>query len=552
MSYAWVRVSLAWVGGLGIGEAAGHAAPLWLWTAAAAGGFVVFVVLRRLPIARRAALLMAVAALGVLRVAVEPTFPDWLERRAPWLDRIEARIVSYPSFGQDVVRFTVLPRGIPGRLEVSWYRDVPLDAGIGFGDRVQLSGSIRLPQPFDGFDYPTYLARRGVFATMSAGEEGVERLGPGASSLVRWGDRMRQTIMRRFDRRLAPDVSAVARSLLFGDRAVLPAPIEEAFSKTGLMHLLAVSGLHLGVFLAGAWWAARWIGLRPRWAYPAVGVLVVVALWVVGPRVSLIRAALLFGFLALGSVLADLGLLLRRTVRPINGLAAAAVVVLAMRPGALHDAGFQLTFAATAAILVAFSPPLDVHRRIRRYAERCGAFHRPAQYLLTLLAASAAAQAGAAPVLAWHFEAIHPLALAANLVALPLAGAGLWCGLAAALASGSCLFPYAAAPLHGVMTALTAIVEALAGIEIVQLRVEPWMGVWLAALVAYTLSLAAYRSVGSSWTWNSTSIVSGSWGGGWGIRRRRKNLATSTTPTTSLNSPGSNSSRPPKNSNPSD
>jgi ComEC/Rec2-related protein len=553
MKYSLVLMAAGFAGGVAISDWIGSALPPWAWSAGAAAALAFAVALGRLPMVRRAALIAAILCLGVLRVACERPFPDWLQLRTPSLREVEGTVVSYPSIGSSYVTFTLQPDVLAERLRIYWFHDAPPIGAVHYGDRVRLSGSAEIPEPFDGFDYPGYLARQGIFATMAVDEGGLEAIGESGKSAFRWGDRLRQTTLERFDRWLPPDESGMARGLLFGDRAALPDAIEAAFSRTGLMHLLAVSGLHLGIFLGGAWWILRRLGWRPRTAYPAVGLLVLVALWVVGPRISLVRASLLFAFLALGSVLADVGLILRRSIHPMNGLAAAAIAMLAMRPGALYDAGFQLTFAATASILVAFSEPFAWHRRIADYANRFGRLSAPIRRMLTVVAVAAAAQAGAAPVIAWHFETIHPLALAANLIVVPLAGLALWCGFGAILLSGTSLLPHAIAPFSSVLTGLKAIVIGLARIPLSEFEVPSWMGVWIGALIVYAFSVAAYSRGASSWTWKSMSIELESSERTRGVRPpRRKKPTTSTSPTTSLNRPGINRRRPPTKSSPSD
>ena len=553
MRYPLVGVAIVFGIGIVVAGSVGHRAPPWVWPACAAAALILFNLLRGRPAARRTALLAAVCCLGILRVACITPPPDGLRLRAPLLRQVEGTVVSYPSLGATSVGFILEPDELPWRLRITWFHDEAPIGAVHVGDRVRLSGSARIPEPFDGFDYPAYLARQGIFATMAVDEDGLEVIGARGFFVRRWGDRLRQTVVAKLDRWLAPAESAMARSLLFGDRTALPEPIEAAFSRTGLMHLLAVSGLHLGIFLAGAWWVLRWCGLRPRWAYPIVGLLVLAALWIVGPRLSLVRASLLFAFLALGSVLADFGWILRRTIRSMNGLAAAGIAVLAMRPGALYDAGFQLTFAATAAILVAFSPPCDWHLRLERVAGRCGLLHRPIQYGLTLVAVAAAAQAGAAPVIAWHFGALHPFGFITNLLAVPLAGVSLWCGLGAMLVSGTPLLPYATVPFSHLLSGLKAVVLLLAGIPGIQLDVARWMGVWLGALVGFAFSAAVYVDGGSSWTWKSMSIASEGAGPARGERlRRRKDHPTSANPTASLSRPGSSSKSPPRKRSPRD
>jgi len=555
MSYPLAWVALSFGGGLLLGEFVGTDLPLWSWPALSAAALATGLLLFRRPHGRRGALLAAVLLLGVLRIAGERPFPERLRLLTPQLREVEGTVVSYPSIGSSYVTFVLEPDVLPGRLRVTWYHEGPPFRVVHCGDRVHVAGSAKIPEPFDGFDYPDYLARQGIFATMIADGTELEVIGANGSSLSRWGDRLRQSILERLDRQLPVDESAMARSLLFGDRTALADEIEDAFSRTGLMHLLAVSGLHLGIFLGGAWWIVRRLGLRPRWAYPLVGLLVLVALWVVGPRVSLVRASLLFAFLALGSVLADLGLILRRSIRPLNGLAAAAIALLAARPGALYDAGFQLTFAATASILILFAPPFDWQVRIARYAERFGRLRAPIRGALTLGAVAVAAQAGAAPVVAWHFESIHPLSIAANLIVVPLAGLALWCGFGAIVLSGTSWLRFAAVPLSAVLSGLKAIVVGLSRLPLSQLEVPRWMGVWLGGLVLFAVAAAAYCEGGSSWTVNSTSIASGSverlWSRG-GRPLRRKNRTTKKAPSASLKRPGTRRRSPPRKSSPSD
>ena len=522
MKYALVQTAVAFGGGIMAGEWIGSGPPLWTWCAGAGVALALSIVLRRWPMARRVALLTAIVCLGVLRVACERPFPDWLRQRTPSLEEIEGTVVSYPSIGTSYITFTLQPEVLPGRLRVTWFHDAPPVGAVRYGDRLRLSGSAEIPEPFDGFDYPDYLARQGIFATMAVDEDGLEVIGGDGRSFFRWGDRLRQTKLGRLGCWLPADENAMARSLLFGDRAALSDEIEEAFSRTGLMHLLAVSGLHLGVFLGGAWWV-------------------------------LVRASLLVAVLALGSVLADLGLILRRSIRSMNGLAAAAIAILAMRPGALHDAGFQLTFAATASIVIAFSEPFNWHRKVTGYAERFGRLRAPIHGALMLLVVGAAAQAGAAPIIAWHFEAIHPLALAANLVAVPLAGLALWCGFGAILLSGTSLLPYAIVPFSFVLMGLKTIVIGLSRIPLSQLEVSQWMGVWLGALIVFAFATAAYLRGESLWTWKSMSIASGSSEPARGLRPPwKKKRTTSTSPAASLNRPGINKRSPPRKSNPSD
>ncbi|MFC2078741.1 ComEC/Rec2 family competence protein [Candidatus Bipolaricaulota bacterium] len=502
MTYAitWIALSL------GVGIAVSPYLPIptaVLWIAMACvvlATIIAWEAPRRL---RMAGLILAALTLGMLRSSMVPVFPDWLIRRAPGIEDVAGTISTYPDIGDNSISFTLAPIDMPGRLLVSWTCDQPLGR-FHFGDVVQVSGSTRLPEIFDGFDYPAYLSRRNIIATMFADSIALVDGASGAFSLWEWGDRLRQRLLRRFRETLPSGVSAMAQSLMFGDRSALPTDTEEAFSRTGLMHLLAVSGLHLGIFLGGAWWGLRRLGLRPRLAYPIVGVLVLLALMVVGPRVSLVRAGLLFAFLALGSVLADCGLILRRWIHPLNGLAAAAITILIIRSGALYDVGFQLTVAATGSIIIAFSPSGWGTRLVS--GSRATRLWKGWHWVLGLLLVSAAAQAGAAPIIAWHFRAFHPLSILVNLIAVPLAGISLWAGLFSIPLMATRVFAAATIPFALLLRWLELLVKWLARIPIAELTVRPGMGVWMAGCTTF-IYLAGYYCWLSSWTSNSTSIV---------------------------------------------
>ncbi len=507
MNKTWVWMALGFAAGVAAQRSLGLP-PLGVWGAAAAAAAGVAMARRAPRSIRMAGVITAVFLLGMVRAGQESAFPGWLLRRASGLSQVTGTVATYPGLGSDSVTFTLRTHHLPGDVQVSWRTESPVERVI-VGDVVQVNGRARLPGWFEGFDYAAYLARRGVFVTLFAEEVVLLGARPGAHGLLRWGDRLRQGLVAGLREQLPPEAAALGQSLLFGDRSALSEEMKEAFSGTGLMHLLAVSGLHLGILLGGVWWGLRWIGVRPRVAYPIVSLLVGAALLVVGPRVSLVRAALLFAFLGLGSVLADVGWILRRWVHPLNGLAAAATVLLLLRPGALYDAGFQLTMAATGSILIALSPS-GWGTRAFGVAE-LGAKPRRVRWLVQALVVSMAAQAGAAPILAWQFRSFHPFAVLLNPVVVPWAAATLWAGLFALPWLGTPLGWLCAGPFLYLVRGLGGWVQLLAGIPGVSLAVIPAMGVWMAGSFGCIL-LADYALASSSRTLNSTSMISESTG----------------------------------------
>lgn len=494
MVYSLIGIVLAFAGGILVAPFFA-VDPLILWAAAATCLLLSLLGMRfrRLFLV---GILIAVGLLGILRYQTAQLPFAQLYNRAGTLREVSGTVRSYPTIGVGRTAFTFQPDQIQGMIRVTIFWEGGERPMLFYGDRLRLTGSIRAPRRFRDFDYRAFLARQGIFATMAIGDDdAVDLLGVGGSRLLRRGDILRQRLLARLDLILPPQEAGLAHGLLFGERATLDEEIEEAFRRTGLMHLLAVSGLHLGIFLVGLWFILRRIGLRPIFTYPLVGIAILLVLWIVGPRISLVRAALLFAFLALGSVLADLGLILRRWVRPYNGLAAAALVILALRPPALHDIGFQLSFGATAAILFVFNPTLRVQAGINTLAERLPLPTWSIRYPLSLLAVSAAAQAGAVPFIAYHFATIHPLSLAGNLIAVPLATIALWLGILTLFFS----FPPLIGPLGVLFSlalrALIGLVEQLGRLPGAEIYTPPWMGVWIGGIVCYFFLVATIRAL---------------------------------------------------------
>lgn len=453
-------------------------------------------------------LMISIALLGAIRYQSLPVISASLYRQANSLHQVTGTVVSYPEARSDHTTFVLAPDHLRAKVFVTLFWKEGTPPQLLYGDHIQVTGSGKAPENFDDFDYRAYLARQGIFATMAVDSgNDVQRLGVAGASIMRRGDRIRQRLLARIDALLPREEAGLAHGLLFGEKGMLSTQIEDAFRRAGLMHLLAVSGLHLGIFLAALWFLLRLFGLRPRITYPLVGIAVLFILWIIGPRVSLVRAALLFAFLALGSVLADWGLILRRWISSYAGLAAAALVLLAIRPTALWSVGFQLSFSATAAILFLFDPRFNVQRRITALAKRTPLPTALVSYPLLLIAVSAAAQAGTAPFLAYHFHALYPYAIIASLVAIPLATLALWSGGILLIVSSTPLVLWAAAGLHLVLHSLIVCVSAISSLPGSLLSVPEWIGIWIGGLVAYLFMLAIYVCDRLSCTLYSTSIV---------------------------------------------
>ncbi|UCF10376.1 MAG: ComEC/Rec2 family competence protein [Candidatus Bipolaricaulota bacterium] len=499
-----VALALAFVCGMLV-ERIARVPVLWLLLGSVASLLLAAALGRRRQGLRVALLLAGVALLGGARWGSSlPTAPG-LGARAPWLKEASGTIVTYPDLGDTGTGFTLEMSATRQRIRVYVLHDGARPRWLHVGDRIHLEGSIETPERINGFDYPQYLARRSIFLTATVpGAESVSRVGfDRGFTVARAGDELRQRSIDALYGRLPREGAALAAALLFGERKLLPERTEEAFKRLGVMHVLATSGLHLGILMAGLWFGLRSLRLRVVVIYPVALLAAASFLWIVGPRVSLVRAVLMLAFLGAGVMLADCGLVLRRWVEPLHGLAFALVIALVLTPWELLEGGLQLSFGATFAILFGMRHVPLLNDRSRG-GPTSPVRSRAARWSTGLLRVSLLAHVGTAPLVALHFATYHPIAILANLIVVPLVTATLWGGMVVLLTLATPLGEILVAPLGWVLSGITRLAQGLATIPGADLPCSGSVTLWLAALAAW---LFASLAVQSSWTRNSMSIA---------------------------------------------
>lgn len=274
------------------------------------------------------------------------------------------------------------------------------------GERVRVSGRLERPAGArnpGALDYRRYLARRGVHYQLVLGSgDRVERLEPAPPGAMAAAGAARRKLSAAIERVLTPTKAAFLRGVLFGDRGRLPPEILDDFRGSGLVHILAVSGLHVGFIGGAALFLGRRLGLR-GWA-TSCSTIAVLAFYAMMAdlRPSVVRAAVM----AAAAIIAHTG---RWDKDSLNVLALAGLVLLLPSPGLLADAGFQLSFAATAGLLV-LRPGLEARLRFLPRLLRLPA------------SVSLAAQLAVAPISLYHFDRLSLVALVANLAIVPVVG----------------------------------------------------------------------------------------------------------------------------------
>src|SRR5215510_7832125 len=220
---------------------------------------------------------------------------------------------------------------------------------VSYGDRVKLTGKLRLPRNFhnpQAFDYEGYLHGLGISALASVRADRVEILA--GTSGTRFGfcrSRIRRSILDHLhNQKLWNDEdAALFAAMIVGDDSLLLRHVREEFQQTGVYHLLVVSGMNVGLLAFAVFWLARRLR-APQWAASVVTIaLSVFYAFVAGMGAPIMRAVLMLSLFLIAR-------LFYRDRAALNATGFAALVVLVLSPMAWFDPAFQLTFLALLAI----------------------------------------------------------------------------------------------------------------------------------------------------------------------------------------------------------
>ena len=299
------------------------------------------------------------------------------------------------------------------------------------GDRVRVRAMLRPPPPpaapgaFD-FQRRAYFQRLGAVgfafgqARLVAAEEGdiSEAFGHRVEAV-------RHDLGNRVQSAVPGDTGAVARALMTGERGAIPASMLTAMRDSGLAHLLAISGLHIGLVAGFLFVGIRsllalvpWVALRypiKKWAAVAALLGALVYAVIAGATVPTQRAFLMIGLVLVAVLLERRGLGMRT-------VAWAATVILVFRPESLLGASFQLSFAAVTALIAGY----EAFRARRRPGPRgpWSLARRIGLYLGGVASTTVIAGIATGPFAIYHFNRLAAYGLAANLGAVPLTA--LW------------------------------------------------------------------------------------------------------------------------------
>ncbi|MGH3148045.1 MAG: ComEC/Rec2 family competence protein [Rubrobacter sp.] len=449
-----VRLDL-WAIALSCGVAAGTLAPplapmLILSSMVVAVGALVWRDLVPLEWRLMALLGPAFVAGGVLIAVLHAVTPDPLARLAalePGEIVLVGTVASPPEHSGWGYRADV-------RVEHLWYETREVlrgggvevfagDLSVGVGDTVKVEGEISPPVTGeDGFDYARYLSTKRISAVIEANGVWPVDDSPGWIGVVH----------RRTDAALGyglrPQEAAVVRGMVLGDRSLIPEDLDEAFQRSGITHVLAISGQHVAILAAVIYFALRALALPVRIRVASTLGLIWLYIMIAGAPPSAIRAGVVATFVLVAQ-------LFGRQVSPLHFMTTMLAAVLAYNPQLVYSTGFQLSVVAVFGILLLRKPlgSLVCITVLRP-------FRKPPRALSDLISVSLAAQISTSPVVAATFDEVSVVGVLTNLVAVPLSGPILTLGLLGSLAGN--VAPSLAYPLNACNGFLVTILEAVA------------------------------------------------------------------------------------------
>jgi competence protein ComEC len=378
-------------------------------------------------------------ALGLLMdLAVHPP-PSTLAEMADARKEVvlEGTMLAPAETHGPVSRFTVSVEALQqeghwlkldGDLVVSVYNHLPV---LRPGERIRFPAKLRPFRNFNnpgGYDYVAAMEMRGLACGGSVSDgRRIVPMGQGRLGFLDFLlEKMRHPVRRYLEDKVDPSVAGILAALILGERQDLSQSMREPFDKAGLGHIMAVSGLHIGIVAGAFFFLFRWILCRSsslmlhRNVHGIAAMLtcvpVVLYTAMAGFQVSAQRAMVM-------ALCFLLSVVLGKGKEVWSSLALAALVILFLDPHALFGVSFQMSFGAVVGILL-WTPSLlkKFTKTSALLPDPQGLSVRLGGYVWGLLAVSFAATLFVLPLSAYYFHRTPLVSLPANLTGVPILG----------------------------------------------------------------------------------------------------------------------------------
>ena len=439
-----IALLIALIGGIVLGDLfAGHAAGLLIIGLVSGGCIAIKIAHKKAAVT---APLIFFIALGYVSVQpwLSPKFSAghiyFFSDETPW--QVAGIVDSHPvefkylkrfDLRADTLKHKNVSQRVSGKIRVSVRGPGP---DIAKGDRVVFHSRLRQIRNFNnpgGFDYQRSMAFQNIWR--SAHTQGSrlrvvqKNSSPGLSQKVQAA---RLAVAALIDRAGKPQPGAVLKALVIGDRSAISKEVRDAFNRTGVGHILAISGLHIGIVASVAFVLFQkllcWIQplLWRAWTRKAAAIFAIFPVCIYGlisgmspstQRAVIMVSAFLMTFLV------------EREIDAINTLSLAALIILIIDPPSLFSISFQLSFLAVLSIVYGLSR-IRLPQPGAGLKVKTGSLRQLRRKLLTFFLVSFLAICGTLPLVMFYFNQIPLIGLFANCIVVPLVGFGVIpCGL---------------------------------------------------------------------------------------------------------------------------
>lgn len=287
---------------------------------------------------------------------------------------------------------------------------------LGFGDELILEGLLSRPNSLKNpgsFNYSKYLEMKNIHSVLKVKDgffiKKVRTIYPNPVKSTAYN--LRHKIRDSIDEHFGEPFDGFLKAILIGDRSGLKISLNEDFIKTGTVHILAISGLHVGLIASLLLFLFGILKIPKRLNLVFTGILIVLYSFMAGSSPPIVRSAIMFSIFVLGY-------LINREADILNSLAAAIILILLWNPKGLFDPSLQLSFASIASIVI-FSPKIEGIFGLGS-PMRYSVITKIRSYLLKGISVSMAAWLGTSPLISLYFNIISPIAIIANIVVIPI------------------------------------------------------------------------------------------------------------------------------------
>lgn len=281
---------------------------------------------------------------------------------------------------------------------------------VSVGNKIELTGTLRNARdkrnPYE-FDYSKYLQGKDISALFTSYDAGSLKVRSGDISVYKnTVFRIREILDSKIQILQNKTTAALLRGLLLADRSRIDYEVQNDFVNAGVVHVLSVSGLHVGYIVLIFLIVFKRFNIYIRYALTVIGLIFYMIL--TGADSPVVRSTIMAIILLSGPIL-------QRNYNSLNALALAAFIILAFNPNQLFNPGFQLSFTAMLSLIL-------LYPMLSREIGKLRINSKVVRYILLFCASTLAAQLGTLPFTLTYFHRLSISSFAANMIVIPLSG----------------------------------------------------------------------------------------------------------------------------------